>query len=307
MVLAKSMDEVKTVTQNAVVVIAILGILALGGSFFMGYYFTQRSLNPINSIISLAERTTLHRMEKKAHIEGHPEDEFVRLADTFNRMLERLDEMSRRQREFVANASHELKTPLTRAITTLDVMQSGGPLNPEDLSLVKEDLMQINELIERLLALGKINEGQLPAGTSSVRSVIAKIRDQMAKELQDRNLIITPSQEENLIINLPQSFAEIIFSNVLSNAIKYSPAGSEITIHINKEAKTVTVTDKGAGMTVEEKTRVFDRFFRGKESRQTVKGYGLGLNLVKQICDVYGIQIEVRSEKGMGSSFIMHF
>ena len=307
MVISKSLEGLTILTNSALLILSILGGLGLFGSFFLGHIFTQNALNPLNKIIFAIEATDLNRLKKKVYIEGNPNDEFVLLGHTFNTMLERLHEMSKRQKEFIANASHELKTPLTRAISSLDVLMLKKSVTAENLKNVKENIFEINELIDTLLVLGKINESELPKGESDLKTVIQTVLQHHEKPLQAKQIQFTITLPHSFIIPMPLEYAKVLFSNFISNAIKFSHSNSSIEIMGDPIKKTVSIVDHGIGFTDEEKTRIFDRFYRSKEIRSTIKGYGLGLSLVKEICKEYGIKIKVESIKGSGTTMTLSF
>ena len=307
MILAKSQEGLTLLTNSTLLILSIMGGLGLLGSFFLGHIFTQNALSPLYKIIWAIEGTDLNRLKKKVYLEGHPEDEFVLLANTFNGMLERLHEMSKRQKEFIANASHELKTPLTRAISSIDVLMLKKNIEAGNLKDVKENIFEINELIDTLFVLGKMSEGVLPKGNSDLKEVVHLTLQQHEKNLHAKQMQFSVTISQSFLLPVPLEYARVIFSNLISNAIKFSPSGSLIEINGDPIKKTVSVMDHGIGLTTEDKNNIFDRFYRSKEIRSNTKGYGLGLSLVREICSEYGVGIELKSVKGSGTTFTLSF
>jgi signal transduction histidine kinase len=307
MVIAKSLEGLTLLTNTTLLILSILGGLGLLGSFFLGRIFTQNALRPLYKIMWAIEATDLNRLRKKVYLDGHPEDEFVLLGKTFNTMLERLNGMSKHQKEFIANASHELKTPLTRAISSIDVLLLKKNIAPDDLRDLKENIFEINELIDTLLVLGKIHESELPKGNVDLKEVIHSSFQQNEKNIHAKQMQFTIEIPHSFILPLPPEYAKVILGNLISNAIKFSPNGSSIEIIGDPSKKSVSVVDHGIGFSEEEKTKIFDRFYRSKEIRSSTKGYGLGLSLVKEICKEYGIKILVQSVKGNGTSITLSF
>jgi signal transduction histidine kinase len=307
MVIAKSFDGLTLLTNSILVILSILGSLGLFGSFFLGRIFTQNALQPLYKIMWAIEATDLNRLKKKVYLEGHPEDEFVLLSHTFNTMLERLHEMSKRQKEFIANASHELKTPLTRAVSSLDVLMLKKHITNKDLKEVQMHIFEINELIETLLVLGKISEGALPKGKSSLEKIVQSISQTYTDELKIKGIQLITEIPSDLSLPLPSEYAKVILSNLISNAIKFSPHESSIQIVTDHTKKNLSIIDSGLGLSEDEKEKIFDRFYRSKEVRSNTKGYGLGLSLVKEICKEYGITISVESIKGSGTTMKLSF
>jgi len=302
MVLSKSYSLVHIVTNMSLVIFGIVGLLGLLGSFGLGFVITNSAFSPLYEIIRKINKTSLDQLDERVSFVGHPDDELIQLGDKFNTMLERLSQMSARQKEFIANASHELKTPLTRAITSLEVVSKEN-ITEGELRPVKEDLFEMANLIDELLLLGKLKEGFAPQGESSLKKTLVFIQKKYEKEINEKNISFSLELKEDLVLPIPFDYAKIIFGNIISNAIKYSPTGGMIAI--KKEKTGVTITDNGLGMDENEMEHIFDRFYRGKGAKTSTKGYGLGLSLVKQICDMYRLEIRVRSEKNKGTSFYL--
>lgn len=307
MVIAKSQESLILLTNSTLLILSILGGLGLLGSFFLGHIFTQNALSPLYKIMWAIEGTDLNRLKKKVYLEGHPEDEFILLAHTFNGLLERLNEMSRRQKEFIANASHELKTPLTRAISSIDVLMLKKHIDGEHLKDIKENIFEINELIDTLFILGKMNEGELPKGKSDLKEVVQVVFQQQEKNLHAKQIQFAVEISHSFSLPIPLEYAKVVFNNLISNAIKFSPHNSSIEIVGDPSQKRVSIVDHGIGLSEEDKNKIFERFYRSKEIRGNTKGYGLGLSLVKGICKEYGIGIDVKSVKGSGTTLTLSF
>ena len=305
LVVAKSLDGLNLLTNSTLLILSTLGGFGLLGSYFLGHIFIQNALSPLYKIMRSIEATDLNRLEKKVILEGHPEDEFVLLSHTFNTMLERLNEMSKRQKEFIANASHELKTPLTRAISSIDILILKKEITAEHLIDIKENIFEINELIDTLFVLGKMNEGELPKGNSDLKEIIRIVFQHNEKYLHTKQVQFTVALPHSFLLPIPLEYAKVLFNNIISNAIKFSPRNSSIEIVGAPLKKSVSVVDHGIGLSHEEKTRIFDRFYRSKEARSNTKGYGLGLSLVKEICKEYKIKILVTSIKGSGTTMTL--
>lgn len=307
MVVAKSLDGLNLLTNSVLLILSILGGFGLLGSYFLGHIFIQNALSPLYKIMRSIEATDLNRLEKKVILDGHPEDEFVLLSHTFNTMLERLSEMSKRQKEFIANASHELKTPLTRAISSIDVLMLKKNFTAESVIDIKENIFEINELIDTFFVLGKMNEKELPKGSSDLKEVINIVFQNQEKHLHSKQIQFTFALPHSFSLPIPIEYAKVIFGNIISNAIKFSPQNTSIEIVGNPLKKSVSIVDHGIGLTDEEKTRIFDRFYRSKEVRSNTKGYGLGLSLVNGICKEYKTKISVDSIKGSGTTVTLTF
>lgn len=190
---------------------------------------------------------------------------------------------------FLVNASHELKTPLARAISSLELL----PANPLVLQ-IKKDLFEINSLFEKLLLLK----------TSRKNFVSPEIYRLESKELIEKlrqRFKFTALAPQNFNLSLPKEYLLIILTNFLSNATKYG-VGKEIFLTIKTfiDKVEISVKDQGEGLGKNEQEKMFNRFYRGKKAFGP--GFGIGLSVVKQICDLYHLEIKVFSVKGEGTT-----
>jgi len=302
LMIGKSISDLIGLRQTMIVVFLVLGLLGLGGSFIIGYGLAQKTLNPLIGLAHLVENIDLDKLDKNLSVDGHPQDELALLTTRFNEMMKRLQDMTLRQKQFIANASHELKTPLTRAITSLEILEVTPNLKPE-INLIKDDLFHINTLLDKLLFLTKIKkDDQFFNKSHSVflNFIFAKLRKQFQKQAEEKQIALEMSYPEIIITKLPDEYLEIILSNLISNAIKYSRSATPITIKVSKSTSNtvVTIQNQGIGMTPEEIKHIFERFYRGKAAGHKQEGYGIGLSIVKQICDLYDLKVTVDSQVG---------
>lgn len=311
-ILGKSLGEINTLSQIMVAVLVSLGFLNLLGSFVLGYFLAKKSLAPIRKIVHVVNQIDLDRLDKSVEVTGHPEDEFVILAGRFNEMIIRLKENALHQKEFIANASHELKTPLTRAISSLDVIKSNKLFDKntkDEIETIKQDLFSINTLLEKLLLLSKLKRDShllVSKERLDLNEVVTKLKRRYQLQLEEKKIILVGDYPKTIEVSIPKEYLEIILSNLLSNAIKYSFPNSEINLLIKSlnGQTTIEIKDRGIGIIKKDVIHIFDRFFR---ARNREKGYGIGLALVKHLCELYGINIQVRSDTNIGTSVKLTF
>lgn len=310
MILAKSTSDYITAQHTMLTVFVILGLATLVGSFFVGYTLAFKTFLPIRKLTNTIEQLDFEQKELHVHVNGNPKDELVILASKFNDMTDRLSDMTKRQKEFIANASHELKTPLTRAISSLELIESENK-NLYEIKHIKNDLFHINTILEKLLLLTKMKKDiHISAHPQKIlmSTLFERLKKLFTKDLIEKHLELKVTFPPTIEVILPIEFIEVIFSNLISNAIKFSSPNKIIQLVVKEvdHKLVIKVTDQGTGMNKEEIDHMFNRFYRGNQNGKEI-GYGIGLSLVKQICDLYRIQLEVNSIINIGTSITLTF
>lgn len=306
MVLGKSLEEFSSLKNMMTLIFASLGLLSLIGSLLVGYVFSRRAFSPLDKMIDIIEKIELDKLDSPLLARGHPDDELVRLAHQFNKMLDRLKDMSQRQKAFIANASHELRTPLTRAISSFELL-SAKENNKEETEIIRKNFFQIDAILDKLLLLTKLRKDiqLVKPYLLQTEELFETLNNNFSKEISEKELSFYKDVPKEVTINIPYEYLLIVMSNLISNAIRYSTFRKKLFLIMEKEGShsVMTIKDEGLGMTEEESKHMFDRFYRGKGGGN---GYGIGLSLVKQICDLYDVKISVNSEKGKGTSISLH-
>lgn len=212
--------------------------------------------------------------------------------------LDPIAEMVDEQKEFVANASHEFRTPLTSLKTEIEVALRDKKLTLSEakklLGSNLEDVERMTKLSNSLLRLNKFQNGDIPFAKVDL-AWVAKRAIGKNKVKSDLKKAVVTGNEDSLI-----ELAAIL----IDNAFKYS--GRNPKIEVRTGGKNLEVKDGGAGISASDLPHIFDRFYRGDKSRGT-DGYGLGLSIAKQIADLHGAKLTVESKIGKGSSFKLHF
>ena len=274
--------------------------------------YTFRSLE---QLISKMQEISTNNLNVQVAVEGNPADETVRLGQTFNKMTKRIEAGVNIQKQFIADASHELITPFTRMLSSLEVAEDSFRSNDFDtaeaeISLVKNDIKELGELTQSLLLLSRLESG-LPISKQkiSLHKEISSIINKYASAIQTRKLKVDISVDLNDSILFPSDFFQILMSNLVSNAIKYNKSGGEITIKGKKisteDMYVLEIKDTGKGMTTETVDRIFDRFYRGKDSG-SISGSGIGMALVKRIVDITNSRIEIESKIKIGTRIVLY-
>ncbi|MFC4102333.1 sensor histidine kinase [Paenibacillus xanthanilyticus] len=244
-------------------------------------------------------------------VEVRSEDEIGQLGQAINYMGEELESLENQRREFLANVSHDLRAPLTSINGFLTALTDGAiPPDKQQryLELMKESSDRMMKLVGDLLDMARIEAGQFRLEkvrfnlSEQTRKTIARMEPLFA---QQRVSVSLEGPAEDLYVTADPDRIDQVLANLLQNAIFYSPAGSRVDVSLREEKglARIIVRDYGIGIAPEELTRIWERFYKGDQSRSRKVGTGIGLSIVKHILDLHGARIEVESEVGQGTTF----
>jgi len=288
-----------------------------------GWWLAGRAFRPINRIINAAKQLSAEQLEARLPVPP-ADDELRRLSETLNQMLERLELAFKSQQRFVADASHELKTPLTILQGELDVLRQQSR-SPEEyrafLASASEELHRLSQIIQNLLLLARADTGRPLRSKQPVRldevllEVVERLhgfaqRSQVKLAFRIEEKSSTELSDQALTVPGEPDLLASLFFNLVHNAIKHSAAGQtvEITIETPPEGPLVRVRDHGTGIRPEELPHIFERFHRAENpSRRDVSGTGLGLAIAKWIAEAHQAGIRVESKPAEGSLFEVAF
>jgi heavy metal sensor kinase len=287
-----------------------LPLLVLLASF-LGYWLSGRALAPVNRIIHSAEQIGAQNLSQRLEV-PHAADELRRLTVTLNAMLERIEFSVQRIRQFTANASHDLRTPVslirTHAELALRRRRSEAEYR-ESLARILCVSEETTQLIESLLALARADAGAsyLRLSEMDFTPVLQKTALQASVLTLSKGLSFSSDlSDEPLSVRGDAGALDSLMLAVLDNAVKYTPAGGFVRLHsfASSAAVIVEVEDSGVGIAPDEIPRVFDRFFRADQARsREIPGSGLGLSIARWIAEAHDGRIEVESRLGAGSRF----
>ena len=271
-----------------------------------------KSIRPIERVIATAERMTQANLHQRIALPFH-HDELYRLSSTINDLLDRLQEAFQREKQFTADASHELKTPLSTVKGTLEVLIRKPREREHYETRIQFCLVELNrmaKLIDQLLMLARYESSSIRPNIETVSLLphIEEVIDRMNGYAMEKNISIRMDQKDSVSVAADPAILEMIFVNVLSNAIKYSPGGSFITIAVERKANMIvcSIADQGIGIPEEKINAVFERFYRVDTSRNSgTGGSGLGLSIVKKLADLQKIKVSLKSEKNIGTTFVL--
>ena len=227
-----------------------------------------------------------------------------------NNAVKPLAEAYRKQKEFVGDASHELKTPLSVLLTYAEILQR-QPQNTQALQVIKDETKNMSELVENLLSLTNLEKkDNLPVQKLNVSDMTIQLAERLNTVHHERKMPIKVICSHNIMLKISQQHYERLLTVLLDNALKYTPADKEICViaSANEHNIKIEVSDKGLGIKSVDLPHIFERFYRADKGRNRQSGgFGLGLSLALDIVKKYRGNIKVQSELGKGTIFTLIF
>lgn len=290
------------------------GLIALFLSLILAYMISRWVADPLQEVVSAAQTYPSEAMKPVSPSGPHEVQDLTR---AFNSMVGRVESSQRSQREFVANVSHELKTPLTAvqgfAQAILDETADTPEARKQAAQIIYDEAGRMHRMALDLLDLARLEAGTADLKMSSVdikallQNIVEKFTPQaLRKEL---GLQLDVSADLPALIGDGDRLAQV-FTNLVDNALKFTPTGGQVTLSAARVGTDVeiSITDSGIGVVKEALPRLFDRFYQADPSRAGGDGHGagLGLAIVKEIVDAHNGKISVRSELGHGTTFVIH-
>jgi heavy metal sensor kinase len=269
-------------------------------SLLVGWLLARRLLRPVDRITATAEEISATDLSRRIAL-GGPPDELKRLADAFDSMLERIDGAFAAQRQFLADASHELRNPIAIIQTNLEV--AADELGPR-ASVVRRATARMARLVDDLLALAR-SESNGHRERVSLAGLANDVAEEHGALADSRGVRIEVEGAGGDVLGDPDALRRAL-ANLVDNAVRVSPQSGSVTIRCGADpgGAWLEVVDEGPGIPREDQAHVFERFWRADESRSRASGgSGLGLAIVRQIVENHGGAITVRSEPGRGARF----
>ncbi|AGX43858.1 sensor histidine kinase [Clostridium saccharobutylicum] len=292
-------------------VMAIADFIGIIVSIILGYMVSKRMLKPIDNIIETAENISINNLKERIDIKG-PNDELKRLASTFNNMIDRLQASFNRQVQFVSDASHELRTPITVIQGYANLLDRWGKDDRKALEksiyAIKLEASNMANLVEKLLFLARGDSGtQL---IEKKEFLLNELIDEVVKETEmiEEGHLISNKKNEFVRIVADYNMIKQMLRVFIDNSLKFTPKNGNIDIssEVKGTMVEITVSDTGIGIPEDEVENIFDRFYIVDKSRSKEKGgTGLGLSIAKWIIDMHNGTINLESEEGKGTKIIV--
>jgi signal transduction histidine kinase len=274
------------------------------------YLLTYLFLKPINKFYPAIENIKKGDLGQKVDI--RTSDEFSLLGDAFNSMTVRLNEVDEQREAFVANVSHELKTPLAsiKLLTENLLLQDNieKKVYREFLKDINDEIDRLNNIVTELLSLVDLDKNKLKLDLqiTYLNYILEKIIEQLNPLAKEKNIKLIFEERDRIQIKIDKNKIKQAVINIVHNAIKYSDEGSvvKIALYTDKNYATIKISDNGYGIPKESLPYIFDRFYRVDKARsRKTGGTGLGLSISKQIINMHHGTINVKSRVGRGTTF----
>ena len=285
-------------------------LLASGG----GYFLARKSLAPVVAMSSQAGRMGAENLDERLAVQNE-KDELGHLARSFNRLLDRLAESFDRQRRFMADASHELRTPVAILRGESEVALSQQARSPEEyresLDVMHHEAERLTRIVEDLFTLTRADAGQYPLKPSDfyLDELVAECVHSARTLAQAKKISLTLEGAPESPIHADESLVRRMILNLLDNAIKYTPNFGRVTVSCQRNGReyAVNIADTGCGIPAELRPRIFERFFRADKARSRAEndggGAGLGLAISRWIAQAHQGRLELTRSDSRGSTF----
>ncbi len=306
--LIKEATEFENREKAIQIALIVMVVMSIAIALWLGHWLSGKVILPVSNLAAHVGRLK-PLGERSPHIAlNYAQDEVGQLASAFDQYLKQIQQFIQREQDFTADASHELRTPLA-------VIKGAAELLLESENLTEREMRQVErinraaermaQMLEILLMLAR----EMPSAgvheiteKSSVQEVALEVVEQFRFLIKDKNIRLCTEVINDFDVSVSKSVLSIVLTNLVKNAIDHTQEGE---IKLKLQGREITIQDTGAGIKDDDKQHVFDRFYRGKANKRG--GSGIGLSIVKRICDRQGWQIQLESELGQGTSVTVRF
>lgn len=313
-----SLDDQKELLLQIRYAFLISVPLALLAASLGGFFLAKKSLAPISEMSRKAEDITAKNLHERLPVKNE-RDELGSLASKFNELLSRLDKSFEQQRRFMADASHELRTPVAIVRGEADVILGKEKRNEaeyrESFAIVQSEAERMTHIIEDLFTLARVDAGQQPLRKETV--YLDEILSDAAKSFRtvakNRNITLNFETPEEMKFSGDSQLLRRLFSNLIDNALKHANSHVKVSAESRSDSYEIIVSDDGAGIPAEAQPHIFERFYRADKARsrdekaQTGSGAGLGLAISKFIVESHDGTILLAKSDSSGSVFTVKF
>ena len=309
-------------SEHDLLLAIVLLVFAGGIAMILGYFLSSTVTERVNLLKGAAQRLAQGDLQTRVPVSGR--DEVSELASAFNQMAEQLQAADRKQRELeslrrdlIAWVSHDLQTPLTSMRAVLEALSDGVVDEPEMvrryLLTAQRDVMSLSALIDDLFQMSQLDAGGFPLhrAPSSLTDLVSDTLESFSQLAKQQDITLEGQVESDVDpVFIDTQAIGRVFNNLISNALRHTPAQGRVSVWVRRTASgvDVTVSDIGEGIRAQDMPHIFERFYRGDTSRSRSRGTGagLGLAIARGIVRAHGGNIKVQSEPGKGTQFTFH-
>jgi heavy metal sensor kinase len=305
-----SMRFIEHALRQLAMLLVVISISILAMAWVGSRWVADQALTPVEALSSTAEQISGSSLKTRVSLDA-PYAEFQRLAQVFNAMLERLQHVFEAQRRFIADAAHELKTPLTIIKGNVEVALKKERSAEEYREVLIGNLGQVERLISLTRALLMLSQfaGDRPPiklVPLALESMLKELTGELAVLAEDRRITLALEAQAVPPVLGCEGWLRHLVINLMDNALRHTPPGGTVTVRLGQEGEQVAikVTDTGPGIPPEHLPHLFERFYRAESARDRESGgVGLGLAIVNEIAEAHGGTVRAESEVGKGSVF----
>jgi heavy metal sensor kinase len=315
-VLSQSLNPIKEELRTLREIFYVAVPLALALAWIGGWFLARKSLGPVVKMSEAARRMGVDKPEQRLPI-ANPRDELGQLAVTFNELLSRLNAAIAQQRQFMADASHELRTPIsvmnTTAQVTLEKTRRDEAEYRDAITIMAEQTRRLARIVEDMFTLARADAGrrELQKASLYLDELIAETVHAARVLAERKGVTVAFDQPAEAPYFGDEELLRQLVLNLLDNAIRHTPAEGTVTVQLSRQdsAHVVSVADTGGGIPLEAQPHIFERFYRSDKSRTREgeangSGAGLGLSIARWIAEAHGGQLDLLSSDERGSVFV---
>lgn len=301
--------DLKEFLQEMLEMFLVSAVCVIFIAFAVIYFVTSNLVRPLRSMVSATE--SFAKGDFTVRVPVTDMDEIGKLSMAFNNMANALAQQDSIHRSFVANVSHELKTPMTTIGGFVDGIMD-GTIPPERqqhyLAIVSSEVKRLSRLVRSMLNIARLESGEMQLAPTSfdINQVVCSTIFTFEKAIEEKNLDIRGLDSDRVMVSADEDLIHQVVYNLVENAVKFVDAGGYIEISYRTEEKMtyISVKNSGEGISKEEISKVFERFYKTDRSRsQDKSGVGLGLNIVRSIIKLHQGEVIVRSTEGQFCEF----
>jgi signal transduction histidine kinase len=287
-----------------------IGLLVVVGALVL--MMSQVILSPIRSVLDTIQKIAAGQLHQRLDVRGH--NEFSQLSDAVNNMTTRLEQVESSRQEFVSNVSHELKTPLSsiKVLTESILLQENVPseVYREFLEDINSEIDRMTAIVNDLLSLVKLdyNGAKLNIAETDMNRLLRDIIKRLKPLADNKNIDLSFEAAKEVNVDADEVKLSLAISNLVENGIKYTPMDGKVKVSVDADHQNcyITVQDTGIGISEQEQSKIFDRFYRVDKTRdRETGGTGLGLAITHSTVMLHNGTVQIISGEGEGATFIV--